>query len=153
MSNLNLKAYGIKECRITPPNAILPYLSRWKSNNSKNNLGVARFIFDLMYLNQQRGYLPLLKDFKMEYGIAPWAADSLSQLYFYRPDMGKEDRCFGIETYREGSKTFWYAFESPVYDILVGQYGIYCDNYILPEMDYQVFRAKNGKEAKKKFHG
>lgn len=150
MSNLNLKTYGIKECRITPPNAILPYLSRWQSNNSKNNLGVARFIFDLMYLNQQRGYLPLLKDFKMEYGIAPWAADSLSQLYFYRPDMGKEDRCFGIETYREGSKTFWYAFESPVYDILVGQYGIYCDNYILPEMDYQVFRAKNGKEAKKK---
>lgn len=150
MSNLNLKTYGIKECRVDPPNTILPYLSRWQSNNSSKDLGYARFIFDLDYLNRQRGYLPLLKDFKPAYGIAPWAADSLSKLYHYEPGMGKEDRCFAIETYREGSKTFHYSFGTPVYDVLVGQYGVYWNQHLLPEMDYQVFRAKNGKEAKKK---
>lgn len=150
MSNLNLKTVGVKECRIDPPNIILPYLSRWQSNNSVKSLGIANFIFDMDFLSRQRGLFPPLKDFKPDYGIAPWAADSLSKLYHYEPSMGKEDRCFAIETYREGSKTFWYSFVSPTYDVLIGQYGIYWNDYLLPEMDYQVFRAKNGKEAKKK---
>ncbi len=150
MSNINIKTAGLRECRIDPPDQILPYLHRWQSNNSSKNLGIANFIFDLNFLNYKMGYLPLLKDFKPQYGVAPWAADSLSQLYHYEPGMGKEDRCFAIETYREGSKSFWYSFVSPLYDVLVGQYGIYWHDYLLPEMDYQVFRAKNGKEAKKK---
>lgn len=104
MSNLNLATAGLKECRITPPNHLIPYLKRWQSNNSPTDLGITRFIFDLDFINRQRGYLPLLKDFRPEYGVAPWASDSLFAVYKYTPDMGKEDRCFGIETYREGSK-------------------------------------------------
>jgi len=64
--------------------------------------------------------------------------------------MTKEDRCHVFATHREGSKTIWFSLFSPIYDMLVGQYGIYCNNILLPEIDYQILRAKNNKEGKKR---
>jgi len=150
LSNLNLRTAGIKPLRKTPPNAILPHLTRWQSNDDPNKLGIINFIFDMIELNRRAGLLPILKDFKPEYGVAPWARASLAAYFEWFPGMTKEDRCFAIETYREGSKTFWWSFVLPTYECLVGQYGIYHHDYIFPEMDYQVFRAKNGNEAKKR---
>lgn len=94
----------ILPCRITPPNAIIPYLHRWQSNNSANNLGIKNFIFDLYEINRQMGYPDLIRDFNPSYGIAPWAAKSLSEYFEWEEGMTKEDRCFFILTYREGSK-------------------------------------------------
>lgn len=150
MANLNLNTSGILPCRKSPPNAIIPYLSRWQQNNSPTDLGIVRFLFDLIHLNEAVGYLPLLKDFRTKYGVANWAKQALSQYYTWEEGMTKEDRCFAFATYREGSKTFWFSFFSQVYEILVGQYGIYYKDTLFPEVDYQVLRAKNAKEAKKR---
>lgn len=153
MSNLNLKTAGLKDCRITPPDYLIPYLKRWQSNNSIKNLGIVHFIFDLFYLNEQFNYPKLIKDFNPDFGVANWALKALLQTYTFEKGYTKEDRCFAIQTYRGGSKTFWFAFVSPVYDALVGQYGIYFHNNILPEVDYQVIRRKNSSEAKKALMG
>ena len=64
--------------------------------------------------------------------------------------MTVEDRTYGILTYRAGSKTFWFTFTSPTYELTVGEYGIFCNGVMLPEIDYQVLRAKTNKEAKKR---
>jgi len=138
------------EFRKSPPNFLYNYLKRWASNDSKDNLGIVRFIFDLIIINNKLGYPPLIKDFKLQYGVAPWVADSLASVYYYEDGMTKEDRCHVIATYREGSKTTWYSFISPLYDMLVGQYGIFCNGTMLPEVDYQVLRAKNNKEGRKR---
>ena len=72
-------------------------------------------------------------------------------MYFhYEPGMTVEDRTFGILTYRLSSKTFWYTFENPIYELTVGPYGIFSNGNLMPEMDYQVLRAKTNKEAKKR---
>ncbi len=136
--------------RKVPPNSLLQYLPRWQQNNSPTDLGIARFIFDLYYINEQMGYPPLIRDFKIEYGVAPWAADALANAYYYEEGMTKEDRCHAFATYREGSKTFWFSFVSTIYDMLVGQYGIYYHNTLLPEVDYQILRGKNNREAQKR---
>lgn len=140
----------LKPLRKAPPNDLLQYLPRWQSNNSPKDLGVKNFIFDLVQINDQMGYPPLLRDFKPEWGIAPWAAKSLSQYFCWEEGMSKEDRCFLILTYREGSKTSWFSYFLPLYEMLVGQYGIYYQNYLFPEIDYQILRGKNSKEAQKK---
>ncbi|MHB9147697.1 MAG: hypothetical protein ACYC2U_04685 [Candidatus Amoebophilus sp.] len=136
--------------RKNPPNAILPYLARWQQNNSYKDLGIVRFLGDLIYLSQKMGYPPLWKDFKPEYGVAPWASKTLAQYFYYEEGMTKEDRCFVFATYREGSKTFWFSYFLPIYEMLVGQYGIYSNGILFPEVDYQVLRAKNGREAQKR---
>ena len=141
---------SILPCRKTPPNAIVPYLHRWQSNNSPTNLGIKNFVFDLFEMNRQMGYPPLLRDFKPEYGIAPWAAKSLSEYFLWEEGMSKEDRCFVILTYREGSKTTWYSYMLPIYEMLIGQYGIYYQDMVFPEVDYQILRAKNNRESKKR---
>ena len=150
MSNLNLKTAELPELRKTPPNELLPYLPRWIHNNSRNDLGICRFMFDLMWMNQKMGFMPLLKDFKMEYGVAPWAKDGLAMYYTYEEGMTIEDRTYAITTYRNGSKTFWFSFSSPFYEGTVGQYGIFHKGVMLPEVDYQILRAKTGKEGKKR---
>lgn len=86
----------------------------------------------------------------MEYGVAPWAKDSLAMYYHYEPGMTVEDRTYGILTYRLSSKTFWFTFESPIYELTLGPYGIFCNGHMLPEVDYQVLRSKTNKEAKKR---
>lgn len=150
MSNLNLHTAGLKELRRTPPNALIPYLSRWYSNNSPTDLGVARFVFDLYELNRRAGYTPLYKDFVSAYGVAPWAAEALSEYYTWEEGMSKEDRCFVYATYREGTKTSWFTFWSRAYEALIGQYGIYHKDFLTPETDYQVLVGKNLKEAAKR---
>lgn len=134
----------------TPNNRLLKYLARWQCNNSPLDLGIKRFIFELFWLNDQLGYPFLIRDFNPEYDIAPWASDALSEWFYYVPGMTKEDRCHVIATHREGSKTFWFSFVLPVYLILIGQFGIYYKNYLLPEYDYIVLRAKNNREAQKR---
>lgn len=150
MANLNLKTSGLPTLRKDPPDVLLPYLARWVHNNNRNDLGVCRFIFDLQYLNDKFGFLPILKDFQPKFGVAPWAKDSLAMYYHYEKGMTVEDRTYGILTYRAGSKTFWFTFTSPTYELTVGEYGIFCNGVMLPEIDYQVLRAKTNKEAKKR---
>lgn len=134
----------------TPSNNLLPYIKRWQSNNSPNDLGIARFIFDIVLLNRKMGLIPVLKDFRPEYGVAPWAKHALAEYFVYEKGMKKEDRCFTIATFREGSKTFWFSFVLPVYEVLMGEYGIYYNRNLFFDVDYQVFRAKNKDEAKKR---
>jgi len=150
MAFLNLKTTDILPCRISPPNAIVPYLNRWQQNNSPNDLGIARFLFDIITINKAMGFFPLFKDFRMKYGVAPWATDALAEYFVYYDGMTKEDRCYAYGTFREGSKTFWFSFWLLVYEVLVGQYGIYYKDVVFPEVDYQVLRAKNATEAKKR---
>src|SRR5690606_36013447 len=116
MSNLNLKTQGIKPLRMTPPNSLLPYLARWQSNNNPRDLGIVRFAFDLFELNRRMNLPPLYKDFVPAYGVAPWASQCLSDYYTWKDGMTKEDRCFAIATHREGSKSFWFAIMTQLYE-------------------------------------
>lgn len=64
--------------------------------------------------------------------------------------MTKLDRAHGICTYREGSKSTWFGKILPLYMALVGQYGIYCNDELLPEADYIRIRAKTQTVAEEK---
>lgn len=136
--------------RKTPGNNLLQYLPRWQQNNSPKNLGIVRFLFDMYEINRQLGNPPLIRDFKPEYGVAPWASDALSSWFDYKPGMTKDDWCHVVATHREASKSTWYSFILPIYLMLVGQYGIYHNDNLLPEFDYTVLRGKNSKEAQKR---
>jgi hypothetical protein len=131
-------------------NHLRQYLGRWQQNNNPNDLGIVRFVFDLFEINRQMGFPPLIRDFKPEYSIAPWASDALSSWFTYEKGMTKDDWCHVVATFREGSKTTWYSHILPTYLCLVGQHGIYHNNILLPEFDYTVSRGKNNKEAQKR---
>lgn len=152
MPNLNLKTSGLKELKKTPPNQLLPFLKRWQSNNSHKDLGVVRFVFDLYQLSNKyfSNSRPFLKDFIPEYGVAPWAVDSMVMYFTWEPGMTKEDRCMVCATYREGTKTFWHAQCIPLYEGLIGEYGIYNNNHLFPWYDYQLLICKNQTEAGKR---
>ena len=68
----------------------------------------------------------------------------------YYPHYKKIDRAHAICTYRDGAKTTWYSYALPLYLILVGQYGIYWQNNLLPLADYIRIRAKNRDKAEEK---
>jgi len=136
--------------RKDPNNYLLQYLPRWQQNNNPNDLGITRFIFDLYEINRRIGNPPLIRDFKPEYGVAPWASDALASWFHYEPGMTKDDWCHVVATHREGSKTTWYSLFLPIYLMCVGQYGIYSNGSLLPEFDYTVLRGKNNKEAQKR---
>ena len=141
MANL-LKYDGVKDVRKPIPNILLPHFARWQSNNSPTDLGIVRFAFDILE--------PLLRDFNRKYGVAPWARIALAEFLQYNPNMVREDRCHSIATFRGGSKTTWFSLILELYFILIGQYGIYCGDYLLPEADYLVLKAKTGNEGKKR---
>lgn len=140
----------MKPLRKSPPNHLIPFLERWQSNNSPDDLGVCRFIFDIYELSKRKGYPDLIRDFKPKYGVAPWARQALYEYFNFYPGMQKEDRCFAYATYREGTKTTWFSWALPLYETLVGQYGIYFQDQLFPEVDYQVLKGKTGKEAMKR---
>jgi len=130
---------NLKPLRINPySNELLQYIPRWQNNN-KRYLGIYAFATDLF---------PTIVNPK--YGIAPWAANALRTTLFFENGMSKEDRCHVIQTYRGGSKTTWFSFILELYNILVGQYGIYWEDCLLPAAEYQVIKSKTGKEAKKR---
>lgn len=133
-----------------PNKNLLKYLHRWQDNTNPNNLGIINFIFDIFKINQALGLPPLIRDFKPEYGVAPWVPDSLAKWFRYRPGMTKEEWCHVIATHREGSKTFWFSFALPLYLVTVGKYGIYNNGNLLPEFDYIVLRGKSSDESKKR---
>lgn len=129
----------IKRTRKPVTNPLLAkYLSLWQNNNEEY-LGIIDFCFRLF---------PDV--FQKKYGVAPWARQALKEVLKYHPGMTKEDRCHVIATFREGAKTTWFAFGFVLYNILIGQYGIYWENYMLPEIDYIVYKCKTGKEARKR---
>ena len=138
------------ELRRTPNNELYQYLPRWLDNTDIDNMGVFNFLYDMWEINRQLGYPPLIKDFFPQYGAPPWAREALYEYYTWEEKMTKEDRCFAWATFREGTKTFHASFLMPLYEILVGQYGMFFDGHMLPEMDYQVFQNKNAGEAKKR---
>ena len=140
----------IKPVRYKPGKLLSNYYARWQNNDDPRNLGIVNFIFDMYEINRQYGRQVLIRDFKPKYGIAPWAAEALHDYFIYSPDMSKEDRSYVYATYRGGSKTFWFAFALPLYETLVGQYGIYYKEHLFPEIDYQVIKCKNATESKKR---
>lgn len=118
---------------------LLRLMTRWQGNNSANDLGFIRFGFDLF---------PHTIDSR--YGLARWTRPSLAEVLTYKPGYKKIDRAHAICTYRDGSKTTWYSFALPLYLILIGQYGIYWQNNLLPLADYIRMRAKNMDKAQEK---
>lgn len=121
------------------PPSLQPYLKRWYSNDSPNRLGVIDFCFSLLH-----------KTFNGQYGTARWHHSALYDLLAWKPTYTKEDQSYVTATYREGSKTSYFAYAIPLYMILVGQYGIYHKGHLLPEYDYIIIRCKTGREAKKR---
>lgn len=140
LTNKIIKPFELKPIRKMPPNKeLLKYLPRWMSNNSPDDLGIIRFGFEMFP-----------EALKRDYGVAGWVKPALYQVLAYHPSHTKIDRSHAICTYREGSKSTWFSKILPLYFLLVGQYGIYHNNYILPEMDYIRIRAKNEDDATKK---
>uniref|UniRef100_A0A6H1ZH15 Putative terminase n=1 Tax=viral metagenome TaxID=1070528 RepID=A0A6H1ZH15_9ZZZZ len=132
-------SYAIKPVRRQPPSTLVPYLGSWQSNNSTEDLGIVRFAFQI-----------LSHAFDQKFGLAKWHRVALYDFLAYEEGMTKEDRAFVTATYREGSKTTWFAYAVPLYFMLIGQYGIYHKDILLPESRYIVIRCKTGKEAKKR---
>ena len=114
------------------------YLPLWQNNN-ENYLGIIDFCFRLFP-----------NAFNPKYGVAKWARNALKEVLKYKPGMTKEDRCHVIATFREGSKTTWFAYGLVLYVILVGQYGIYWEDNLLPNINYVIYKSKTGKEARKR---
>jgi len=140
----------IKPVREKLPETIKPYFYRWQSNNSPNDLGIIRFIFDIYHLSLSSGYGTPIRDFNPKYGVPPWAKEALAEYFVYTPNMTKEDRSYVYATYREGAKTFYFTFVLPIYEILVGQYGIYYKDNRIFRVDYHVLKAKSSIEAQKR---
>jgi len=117
--------------RIENPN-LLRLFPRWQSNNSPDDLGIIRFGFECFpdVLNR-------------DYGVAGWVRKALYEVLNYTPDKTKFDMCHAICTYRDGSKSTWFGKILPLYLTYVGQYGIYHNEYLLPEFDYIRIRGKN----------
>lgn len=130
------------DLRKDPSNKLWRILPRYIENNSPTDLGIVRFAFD---------FAPyLIKDWVPQYGVAPWARKALYTYFKWDPSMTKEDRCHVIATFRDGTKTTWFSYFVPLYEILVGQYGIYTNNVLFPEVDFQVLKGKTGPESKKR---
>jgi hypothetical protein len=122
-----------------PNKELLRALVRWQNNSDPNDLGIIRFGFELFPHKLKR-----------KYGTAPWVRTAFSDVLRYSPEMMKIDRSHAICTYRDGSKSTWFADIFPLYATLVGEYGIYWRDYRLPLMDYIRIRAKTQEEAEKR---
>jgi hypothetical protein len=133
--------YNLPDFRKTPPNGLLPYLAsrKWWDNTNINKQGFLQFGWDMFPTIIER-----------KYGIAPWVYKASHKIFLWEPNMTKEDRCHVFATFRSGSKTTWFSLLLQLYNILIGQYGIYFNGEILPNVDYQVLKSKTGKEAKKR---
>lgn len=132
--------YELRPLRKFPENpALLKWLPRWQTNTDPNNLGIVRFGFELFPHTLKR-----------EYGTANWVRPALHEVLRYADGDTKVDRCHAICTYREGSKSTWFGKILPLYFLLIGQYGIYYNDTLLPEVDYIRLRAKNADDAEKK---
>jgi hypothetical protein len=129
----------LQACRRKPSKELLRFLPRWQTNSSPSNLGVVRFGFELF---------PHLLNKK--YGTAQWVRPALATVLDYHPSMRKIDRAHAICTYRDGSKSTWFVQILASYLSLVGYYGVYWEDQILPETDYIRIRAKTQEEAEKK---
>lgn len=129
----------LKPVRHKPSRELLRFLPKWQNNTSSSDLGIVRFSFELFphVLNKK-------------YGTALWVRPALATALEYHPSMRKIDRAHAICTYRDGSKSTWFAQMLPLYQSLVGYYGVYWNDYILPETDYIRLRAKTQEEAEKK---
>lgn len=132
--------FELQPLRKVPRNKeLLKWLPRWQSNNSPDDLGIIRFGFELFPHTLNR-----------EYGVPGWVRPALYQVLAYHPRHTKIDRSHAICTYREGAKSTWFAKILPLYFLLLGEYGIYHKDFLLPEMDYIRIRAKNEDDAIKK---
>ena len=113
-------------------------LPRWQ-NNSERYLGILAFAFELLGT----------KYIKTEWGVAGWVIDALVAILSYKTGLTKMERCHAICTYRDGSKTTWMQIVI-LYFILVGEYGIWWEDEMLPDVKYIRYRGKTFDEAEKK---
>ena len=117
---------------------LVTLLPRWQ-NNSKEYLGILAFAFELL-----GG-----KYIKVEWGVAGWVIDALIEVLEYKLGLTKMERCHAICTYRDGSKTTWMQIVV-LYFILIGEYGIWWEDELLPDVKYIRYRGKTFDEAEKK---
>jgi hypothetical protein len=119
-------------------------LPKWQNNNERYS-GFLVFAFELFgYSSGQEERL-----LKRELGVAGWVVDAVQNILRYKAGMYKMDRCHAICTYRDGSKTTWMQILI-LYFILVGEYGIYWEDQLLPAVKYIRYRGKTFDEAEKK---
>lgn len=137
MSNLILPK--IKPIRKHLPPKLKPYFHRWQSNYDEKNLGIINFGFDLF---------PRTLDKKL--GLADWVAPAFVKALRFKPGMRKIDRAHAIATFRDGSKTTWFNKLLTLYLVLCGQYGIYFEDYLIPEANYIRIRAKTQEKSEEK---
>lgn len=129
----------LKPVRKRPQGELLRLLPSWQINTSANDLGLIRFGFEL--------FPDILK---REFGTAPWVRTAFEDVLYYKPGLKKIDRAHAICTFRDGSKSTWFAQIFPLYMTLIGQYGVYWNDNLLPETDYIRIRSKNQDEAEKR---
>lgn len=130
----------LKPIRKRPENReLLRLLPSWQNNTGPNDLGLIRFGFEMF---------PHI--LKREFGTAPWVRTAFSDVLYYEPGLKKIDRAHAICTFRDGSKSTWFAQMFPLYMTLVGQYGVYWNDNLLPETNYIRIRSKNQDEAEKR---
>lgn len=144
MKNVNIITDKKWELQLKPtrrkvPKELLRFLSRWQNNTSPDDLGIVRFAFELFP-----------HKLNTKYGTALWVRPALATVLEYHPSMRKIDRAHAVCTYRDGSKTTWFAEMLPLYMSLVGYYGVYWNDQLIPETDYIRLRAKTQEEAEKK---
>lgn len=118
-------------------------LPRWQNNN-ENYSGFLVFAFELFSGTKEDDKL-LIRDL----GVAGWVIDAIRNILRYKPGMYKMDRCHAICTYRDGSKTTWMIL-LVLYFILVGEYGIWWEDNMLPSAKYIRYRGKTFDEAEKR---
>lgn len=135
------KTYHLRPLRRRVPAGqewIYPFIARWQ-NNAPGDLGILRFGFDL--------FDETLLDPK--FGVAGWVSEAFEQILEFYPAFKKTDRAHVIRTYRDGSKTTWMQIFI-LYLILVGDYGIYWEDNLLPDAKFIRYRGKTFDEADKK---
>lgn len=141
--NSNIKVRPLK--KDVPPDKpwLTELLPRWQ-NNSENYSGFLVFAFELFSGEKDDDKL-LVKSL----GVAGWVIDAIRNILRYKSGMYKMDRCHAICTYRDGSKTTWMII-LVLYFILVGEYGIWWEDEMLPSVKYIRYRSKTFDEAEKR---
>ena len=131
--------------KVVPPDKpwLTELLPKWQNNN-ENYSGFLVFAFELFSGGKDDGK-PLVR----ELGVAGWVIDAIRNILRFKKGMYKTDRCNAICTYRDGSKTTWMIL-LVLYFILVGEYGIWWEDDLLPMVKYIRYRSKTFDEAEKR---
>lgn len=133
--------YTLSPIRKMPPADASPdlllYIARWQ-HNSPTDFGFLRFCFEVF----PHIAIPRFK-------TPRWVIPALQDILKWEKGYTKIDKQHAICTHRDGAKTT-YVKLLILYFILVGQYGIYWEDVLLPEFDLIRIRGKNFEESERR---